>query len=53
MCEDNKNPTLERIKNKLNDFSGELSEGVEICKLLTEMNTKDLGNAMIETFKFK
>jgi hypothetical protein len=53
MCEDNKNPTLERIKNKLNEFSGNYLEGGEICKLVTEINTKDLGNTMIETFKFK
>ncbi len=62
MCENDKNPNLKEIKKKLNEFNLRLSltedlqdskndlSGQEMCKLVTNIDTKDLGNTMIESF---
>ena len=51
MCEDNKNPTLEKIKKQLNEFSVNHLDGNDMCQLLKKIKTDELGNQMIETFK--
>ena len=51
MCEDDKNPTLEKIKKKLNEFSVNHLDGNDMCQLLKKIKTDELGNQMIETFK--
>ena len=51
MSEVNQDNTLKAIVHKLNDFSKTRLDAKEMCILLTEIKTDELGNEMIETLQ--